>query len=142
MKNTTSVWITLNNHITMDGQSDTVGIEVAGTCVYKDGADVYLPSYKEQDTDGTVTDVSVLLGADHGAVSRKGPVNSFMKLTAGKRETCTFETPMGNLLADVELLSCSREQQRDGFRWELHYHMYFGPGEPADHHMIITAKPI
>ena len=135
-----NAWITLDNHIAMDGQEDTVGIETLGAIAEESATGSYLLQYFEADENGADTAVGILAGEDRVVVSRKGPVSSLMRLTLGKRESCTFEMPEGSMTVDVELLDYTQSHDGETHRWKLHYHMYFGPGQPADHHMVITAK--
>lgn len=137
----TTAWITLDNTITMDGETETIGIEVEGTFSYSDAPDAYALTYVETDEDGSSTSVAVLLGAELVAITRKGPIRSLMRLAMDKRETFQVETPMGTITADTELCSCVRKKEGDRYRFDLRYRLYFGPGEPAEHRMTITVKP-
>ena len=140
MNNTLKVWITLNNCITMDGQTDSVGVEVEGELEQLSPLNVL--RYKEQDVDGSVTDVVNRAFPNVMSVLRNGPVSSAMLLEPGTRNPCSFRMPEGMLTLDVELLEYTHSLQGGIYRWELHYLMYYGPTDPAEHRMVITARPM
>lgn len=140
MNDTQKVWITLDNRITMDGTTDSVGVETEGTLEPLGPLNVL--QYKEQDVDGSVTDVVIRAYPTVLSVLRNGPVSSTMLLEPDKRNTCSFRMAEGILTMDVELLDYTHSLQNGIYRWELHYLMYYGPTDPAEHRMVITARPM
>lgn len=135
------VWITLNNHIVLDGVADEVGVEVQGELTRV--ADSVVLHYEETGSEGDLTDVQVTVSADRVSIRRMGPISSLMILQTGIRHSCLFRTPAGILNMDALLLEC--EQQDDGgghLRYDWHYSLYVGPDTPADHHMTVTVRPI
>lgn len=140
MENARKVWITLDNRITMDGLTDSVGVEAEGMLEPLGALNVL--RYKEQDVDGSVTDVLIRAFPNVFSVMRDGPVSSAMLLEPDKRNTCTFRMPEGMMTMDVELLDYTHSLQNGIYRWELHYLMYYGPSDPAEHRMVITARPM
>lgn len=140
MNNDRKVWITLHNRITMDGMTDSVGVEAEGTLSLYGPLNVL--RYDETDVDGSVTKVEISAISNRVSVAREGPVSSMMILELNKRNTCTFRMAEGMLTMDVELLDYTRQLTDDSYRWELHYLMHYGPSDPAEHRMTITAKPM
>ena len=135
------VWITLDNHIVFDGETDNVGVEAQGELTRV--ADSVVLHYEEIGSDGDRTDVQITVSEERVSIRRMGPVSSLMILQTGIRHSCLFRTPAGILNMDALLLECDREDDGGGhLRFGWHYSLYVGPDAPADHHMTVTVRPM
>ena len=134
------VWITLNNHLVFDGETDEVGVEVQGELARV--ADSVVLRYDEVGEGGDVTAVQITIADDRVSIKRMGHVSSLMILQRDVRHSCLFRTPAGILNMDALLLESDAQQDGDTFAWKWHYSLYVGPDEPADHHMTVTVRPI
>ncbi|MBQ1211019.1 MAG: DUF1934 domain-containing protein [Clostridia bacterium] len=135
-----NVWITLNNHIVFDGETDEVGVELQGELTRV--ADSVVLKYDEVGEGGEVTHVQITVSDDRVSIKRIGTVSSMMILQNGIRHSCLFRTPAGILNMDALLLEADKQEDGDTVIWNWHYSLYVGPGEPADHHMTVTVRPI
>ena len=128
------------NQQTMDGQSETIEMDVLGALTQTQ--DGFLLTYTEYDEEANCCDTTVrVTGSDTVSVARSGIFSSEMLFQAGKRGSFAYGTPYGTLTMGLYTKSVENALRADGGRLRFCYSTDFQSQAPIDNRMTLTVSP-
>ncbi len=140
MAKKTDVLIHICNQQTMDGQSETIEMDVVGALSQTE--DGFLLTYTEYDEDANRCDTAVrVTGEDTVSVTRHGNFSSEMLFEAGRRGSFVYGTPYGTLTMGLYTKSVENALHADGGRLRFSYSTDFQSQAPIDNRMTLTVSP-
>lgn len=133
-------FIHICNQQTMDGQSETIEMDVVGELSQTE--DGFLLTYTEYDEETNRCDTTVrVTGQDTVSVTRSGNFGSEMFFEAGKRGSFVYGTPYGTLTMGLYTKSVENALRADGGRLRFCYSTDFQSQAPIDNRMTLTVSP-
>lgn len=140
MANKMDALIHICNQQTMDGQSETIEMDVIGTLSQTE--DGFLLTYTEYDEETNRCDTTVrVTGNDTVSVTRSGVFGSEMLFETGKRGSFAYGTPYGMLTMGLYTKSVENALRADGGRLRFCYSTDFQSQAPIDNRMTLTVSP-
>lgn len=140
MAKKTDVFVHICNQQTMDGQSETIEMDVVGELSQTE--DGFLLTYTEYDEETNRCDTTVrVTGQNTVSVTRRGNFCSEMLFEAGKRGSFAYGTPYGTLTMGLYTKSVDNALRADGGRLRFCYSTDFQSQAPIDNRMTLTVSP-
>lgn len=128
------------NQQTMDGESETIEMDVLG--MLSEAEDGWVLTYTEYDEDAHRCDTTVrVTGSDTVSVTRSGSIGSEMLFEAGKRGSFVYATPYGTLTMGLYTKSVENALCADGGRLRFCYTTDFQSQAPIENRMTLTVSP-
>lgn len=133
-------FIHICNQQTIDGQSETIEMDVVGEMSQTE--DGFLLTYTEYDEETNRCDTAVrVMGQDTVSVTRGGNFGSEMLFEAGKRGSFVYGTPYGTFTMGLYTKSVENALRADGGRLRFCYSTDFQSQAPIDNRMTLTVSP-
>lgn len=131
--------VTIKDTHEQDGESFTA--EFTCACEYARDGENYTVSYAEKggELDGSVVTIKYI-GEKTVEVTRMGEYNTRLTIEKGRRHTCIYDTPLGELSMGVYAEEVLSEDCENGVRLRLKYTLDFNSGLISINTMIITVK--
>ena len=117
------------------------GIEVTAMGSLKGTADDYTLSYEEDFGDGMKSRTRITVkGQRSASIERRGDINSDIVVETGKRHSCRYSTPYGDLMIGVYAEDVFSAMSRRGGQLELNYTVDCNGSLIAKKQMIIDVS--
>ncbi len=117
------------------------GIETTAMGYLKGTADDYTLGYEEDFGDGLKSKTRITVrGQRSASIERRGDINTDITVEAGKRHSCRYSTPYGDLLIGVYAEDVFSSMSRKGGQLELNYTVDCNGSLIAKKQMIINVS--
>lgn len=120
----------------MDGDTDGLETTLLGT--FEGDKDSYVLSYTEN---GELEGCKVTLRVENGdcvTMTRSGLFETELIIQRGKRHSCSYSTPAGNLLLGVFAQRVESDMSEAGGTLEFDYTLDLGAGVVSENYLVIT----
>ncbi len=124
----------------MDNDESCIELKTYGSFAIKN--DKFYIFYSEEDENGQKTDTMIKVSESTCVLKRSGAVNNRMVIEVGKRNSCLYSTPMGEMVLDIYGEQVNSQLNEQGGKLSLIYTLNINSATVGKNRIEITVKEV